>query len=130
MTNRKSEVSFDFAFVEDRIFRAERLLRKLVRVNRRNAAVKAKAFDRGIGQIIPGTDAFIGQMIDFPSAWFYPRQKLKNTFGKISGVAGAADLIENDFQLRPFERQIPNFLNKVFAKGRKQPCLFNAEINP
>ena len=111
MTNRKSEVSFDFAFVEDRIFRAERLLRKLVRVNRRNAAVKAKAFDRGIGQIIPGTDAFIGQMIDFPSAWFYPRQKLKNTFGEISGIAGAADLIENDFQFRPFERQHPYFLS-------------------
>lgn len=88
MTNRKSEVSFDFAFVEDRIFRAERLLRKLIRVNRRNAAVKAKAFDRGIGQIIPGTDAFIGQMIDFPSAGFYPRQKLKNAFGEISGIAG------------------------------------------
>ena len=66
MTNRKSEVSFDFAFVEDRILRAKRLLRKLVRVNRRNAAVKAKAFDCGIGQIIPGTDTFIGQMIDFP----------------------------------------------------------------
>ncbi len=122
MTNRKSEVSFDFAFVEDRILRAKRLLRKLVRVNRRNAAVKAKAFDCGIGQIIPRTDAFIGQMIDFPSAGFYPRQKLKNAFGEISGIAGAADLIENDFQFRPFERQVPNFLNKVFAKGRKQLC--------
>ena len=125
MTNRKSEVSFDFAFVEDRILRAKRLLRKLVRVNRRNAAVKAKAFDCGIGQIIPRTDAFIGQMIDFPSAGFYPRQKLKNAFGEISGRLSAKSRIfltksspkeENSHAVRN-TRQV-----SAFSSTARSPC--------
>ena len=75
----------------------------------------------GGGEVRPGADAVVGEMIDFAMALADLREEGQEGFSQVAGVGRRADLIADNAQLRLFGPETQHGLDEIVAERRIEP---------
>ena len=113
MRNLNAEGLLHLGLVQHGKMRSADLGRELVGMAGQDVANVATQVPDGAGEIKPGANPLVREMIDAALVHLALRNDLDNQFSQIPSISRRAHLVKDDLQRRALRRELPHRLHEV-----------------